>query len=159
MRVVNGKVVLEPDDIKLGRPKKARGRVWAKLLEDVDTTKENGFAFQGRFLRVRGDPAYIDDTVPVGSFIVAAEATGSTNHPWTDIALYKVTADGIEELYRNDFVRKSDKIIAINDIAEILKKEKGQEGEDDELMKAIEELFNKFGKQRVLEYIEKLRGD
>jgi len=125
--IVDGNVVvLEKGDIDLGRPHKATRKIWAKLLEKVDITKDNGYAFEGRFLRVKGDPAWIDDTVPVGSFIVATIAKGSTKHPKTGIALYKVTADKIEELYWGDFEYRADKVRAIKEIAEIFEQEKNK---------------------------------
>jgi len=125
--IVDGNVVvLEKGDIDLGRPHKATKKIWAKLLEKVDTTKDNGYAFEGRFLKVKGDPAWIDDVVPVNSFIVATIAKGSTKHPKTGIALYKVTADKIEELYWGDFEYRADRIRAIKEIAEIFEQEKNK---------------------------------
>jgi hypothetical protein len=117
MLVKENMVILEKGDIDLGRPHKATKRIWAKLLERVDISKESGYAFEGRFLRVKGDPAWIDDKVPVGSFIVATRAWGSTRHPKTGIALYRVTESGVEELYSSGFEYKSEKIKAIKEIA------------------------------------------
>jgi len=125
--IVDGNVViLEKRDVDLGRPHKAKRTVWAKVLERVDTTKENGFAFEGRFLRVTGDPAWIDDKVHVGAFIVATFASGSTKHPSTGIALVRVTAEKIEQLYVGSFDTKSDRIRAIKEIAEIFEREKNK---------------------------------
>lgn len=77
MKIYDGKAILEQGDIGLGRPHKAKRKIWAKLLEGVDTTQKGGYAFQGRWLKVTGDPRWIDDEVPVGSLIVATMAWGS----------------------------------------------------------------------------------
>jgi len=126
MLVDGNVVILEKGDLDLGRPRKAKRTVWAKELERVDQTKENGYAFEGRFLRVLGDPAWIDDKVHVGAFIVATFASGSTKHPSTGIALVRVTAEKIEQLYVGSFDTKSDRIRAIKEIAEIFEREKNK---------------------------------
>ncbi len=118
----NGKVVLGKDDITLGRPQKARKRVWARVLtEPVDTTKTNGFAFSGTWLKVRGDPAFIDDIVTPPCFIVATTADGSAKHPRTGISLFKVEKDGtITELFHGGFDDKAESAASIKAIAEIV---------------------------------------
>jgi len=126
MLVKENMIILEKGDINLGRPHKATKRIWAKLLERVDVSKDSGYAFEGRFLRVKGDPAWIDDTVPIGAFIVATFARGSTKHPETGIALVRVTAEKIEELYVGSFDTRADRVRAIKEIAEIFEREKNK---------------------------------
>ena len=93
-------------NIELGDARKAGGvSLWAKQVEKVDITKENGYAFEGRFLsRGKGKRAWkyneIDDVVPVGSYVVAIEQTGSWNHPSADIVLYKAEENGLKQMYR-----------------------------------------------------------
>lgn len=124
-KLANGKVVLGRGDINLGRPKKARKRVWAKVLtEPVDTEKSNGFAFKGRWLRVRGDPAFIDDMVEPPAYIVATAGDGSTNHPRTGIRLYKVDEEGnVELLFAGYFDEKAESVNAIKTIADMVNEE------------------------------------
>jgi len=58
---------------------------WAKLVTSVDTTKTNGYAFQGKFLDVQSE-----HLVPVGSVIV--EVCGK------NITAYQAVEDGFEEI-------------------------------------------------------------
>jgi len=57
---------------------------WAKRITGVDTTKTNGYAFQGNFLDVRSE-----HKLPVGSIVV--EVCGD------DITAYELTENGKKE--------------------------------------------------------------
>lgn len=56
---------------------------WSKLVKSVDTTKTNGYAFNGEFLNVN-----YEHKLPVGSII--AEVCGET------IKVYKIDEDGFD---------------------------------------------------------------
>jgi len=162
----NGKVVLEKDDITLGRPQKARKRVWARVLtEPVDTTKTNGFAFSGTWLKVRGDPAFIDDIVTPPCFIVATTADGSAKHPRTGISLFKVEKETITELFHGGFDDKAESAASIKAIAEIVnpffeQKKKEETGMDGWLMVAIGVgLYDKAGvAEAMLRFMTKVEA-
>lgn len=121
-KISENKIVLGKGDVNLGRPMNARKRIWAKqLTEPVDTTKTNGFAFIGRWLKVRGDPAYIDDVVEAPAFVVATAAWGSAKHPRTGVLLLKVDIDGtVEEVFSGDFDDKAESAASVKAIAEIV---------------------------------------
>ncbi len=61
---------------------------WAKLITGVDTTKTNGFAFQGEWLQVTSQ-----NLVPNGSLVV--EFCG---YDGKEFKLYRVTETGKEEI-------------------------------------------------------------
>lgn len=58
---------------------------WAKLVTGVDTTKTNGFAFQGDFLKVEAE-----HKLPVGSIVVEVCDT--------DIFAYRLTSEGKQQI-------------------------------------------------------------
>jgi hypothetical protein len=60
---------------------------WAKLVTGVDTSKTNGYAFQGDFLKVEAE-----HKLPVGSIVV--EVCDA------DIFAYRLTPNGKEEIAR-----------------------------------------------------------
>lgn len=62
---------------------------WAKLVKSVDTTKTNGYAFAGDFLKVEAE-----HKVPVGSIII--EVCGST------ITAYEMTKGGKVKIDHSD---------------------------------------------------------
>lgn len=136
----DGKVAIGKGDVSLGRPMKTRKKVWAKLLEDkVDTSKLNGYAFTGRFLKVRGDPAYIDAVIEVPAFIVATAAWGSSKHPRTGIILYKIDEEGnIEELFSDYYDTQAEMANAVTEIAKIVNQYFSND--KDEMDEVIEEL-------------------
>lgn len=62
---------------------------WAKAVTAVDTTKTNGFAFSGDFLKVRNEYKLL-----VGTIIVEVCDT--------DITCYRLVPEGKEKLYTGD---------------------------------------------------------
>jgi len=151
------KVFLE-DKILLGRPFKARRRVWAKKLEKVDTTKDNGYAFQGDWLKTVGDPAYIDDSVEAPCWVVCTVAKGSTRHPRTGIVLYRVHENGeVEEVFSSNFDTKKERAEAVQEIAKIV-----NSAEDNKIQRAqqlVNELIELLGsKEDVIKMIEEAQA-
>ena len=70
-------------------PREGRWKSWAKLLERVDRSKPNGFAFEGEFLR-RGERA----EVPVGSLILVYTEEGSRKNWYPVVHVLRAEADG-----------------------------------------------------------------
>ena len=144
-------------DIELGDARKATSKLWAKELKRVDVTKDNGYAFEGRFLnREKSKAGYkynkLDDTVPVGAFVVAVEEHGSWNYPGQDIVLYRATEDGLKEVYRNEW-KASTKKEAIRAIAEIVNQ---SNVEEEILREQLRSLVEKYSKERILEILNEL---
>jgi len=146
-------------ELVLGDARKTGGQsLWAKELEKVDTTKTNGYAFEGRFLRkASGKKGWkynqIDDVVTVGAYVVAIEQVGSWNHPAADIVLYKAEETGLKEVYRNEW-KPATKKEAIREIAEIVNKITINE----ELKQKLQELIDKYGYEQVAYTLSKLGG-
>ncbi|MBW2561593.1 MAG: hypothetical protein JRE40_12170 [Deltaproteobacteria bacterium] len=146
-------------DLVLGDGRKTGGvKLWAKELERVDTSKENGYAFEGRFLRKASGKAgwkynQIDDVVAVGAYVVAIVQTGSWNHPRADIVLYRAEETGLKEVYRNEW-KTSTKKQAIREIAEIVNKQEINE----ELKQKLQELIDRYGYEQVAYTLSKI-GD
>lgn len=67
-------------------------RGWTKLVTAVDTSKTNGYAFEGRFL-----PDGEHD-LPIGAVVIEKNPEGSAKHGWDAGVCYTVGADG--GLYR-----------------------------------------------------------
>lgn len=67
----------------------ARHKNWAKIVENVDETKSNGWAFDGEFIAAGG----IQD-VPVGSVIVVYGEKGSRANPQIEARVFIANGDG-----------------------------------------------------------------
>lgn len=63
-------------------------RGWTKLVKDVDTTKDNGFAFLGNFLS-----SGIQD-LPIGSILVQKNPEGNFKQGWHSAVCLQVLPDG-----------------------------------------------------------------
>lgn len=103
---------------------------WAKLINKVDVTKTNGFAFDGQFLDVQSEHK-IDE----GSLIV--EVCGD------DVSLFRLEKDGKVELAKTKRNKMSS---LIEKAAEELKKTKPKEMGLLELMARKEELLKELDK-------------
>ena len=79
------KVVYEHECKGSARHHLMKYKHWAKLITSVDTSKTNGFAFDGEFLDVNSE-----HKIDVGSLVV--EACGDT------ITLFRIDEDGKAEL-------------------------------------------------------------
>lgn len=100
-----------------------RKKSWAKVLESVDITKPNGYAFVGNWLR-RGEKAEL----PIGSFVLTYDEPGSMKNWYPVVKLYRVTPDGLEvALEYEGEIRERSWALAVRDrIAEILAESRGE---------------------------------
>ena len=71
-------------------------RGWHKHVTGVDTTKRNGYAFDGQFL------ASGEQDLPLGAIVIEQEPTGSVKNWGKRGIAYEVTPDGLEEFARCD---------------------------------------------------------
>jgi hypothetical protein len=69
-----------------------RYKCWAKVLTGVDTTKSNGFAFIGNFVKVN---ELIE--LPVGVYVLAYQETGSERNKDYEAELFITTNNGLEK--------------------------------------------------------------
>jgi hypothetical protein len=104
-----------------------RHKCWRKLLEKVDTTKANGYAFVGDWLRA-GERAELE----VGSLVLCYDDVGSRKNWRPVVRLLKVLENGaedFEEVFRweGDFRERSWALAVRDDIAAILAEEQGQQ--------------------------------
>ncbi len=67
----------------------ARHKNWAKVVENVDETKSNGWAFDGEFIAAGG----IQD-VPVGSVVMVYGEKGSRANPQIEARVFVANGDG-----------------------------------------------------------------
>ncbi len=65
-----------------------RHKNWAKVVENVDSTKTSGWAFDGPFVATGG----IQD-VPAGSVLLVYGERGSRANPQSSARVYRVNAD------------------------------------------------------------------
>jgi hypothetical protein len=66
---------------------------WLKIVTRVDTSKTNGYAFEGEFLKEG-----IEIEVPVGAIVIEKEPTGSvknSSHTWN---VYRISPIQIQEV-------------------------------------------------------------
>lgn len=68
----------------------SRYKQWTKILDRVDTSKANGYAFEGTFVHLR---AFIE--VPIGTWFLAYGEMGSRRHATPVVALYRAGEHGL----------------------------------------------------------------
>lgn len=76
-------IVVVPEAEKWAR------KSWAKRLTRIDTSKANGFAFEGDWLQV-GRKAEL----PVGAVVLSFSLAGSRNRAFPIAKIFRVTAEG-----------------------------------------------------------------
>lgn len=79
----------------IGDPKK--GKQWSKYVKSIDEGKNNGFAFQGDFLR-EGEVE-----LPTGATVLRVGFLGSWKNGCLKAEVDKVTAEGLKEVKRFDY--------------------------------------------------------
>ena len=85
-RNISTELVLYTHDCKdSARSHKVKYKHWSKLVTGVDTTKTNGYAFQGEFLNFNAQ-----HKLPVGSIVVEVCEN--------DITAYEIIKDGYKNL-------------------------------------------------------------
>jgi len=81
---------------------------WIKQITSVDSSKRNGYAFEGEFLTAGQE---VD--LPVGAILVRVDPEGSVKNAYQSGHIYRLQADGeMEELesgdWRDDFLTLRD---------------------------------------------------
>ena len=101
----------------------SRKKNWAKVLESVDVSKPNGYAFIGNWLR-RGERAELT----VGSYVLTYDEPGSMKNWYPVVTLYRVTPDGLEAVleYEGEIGERSWALAVRDRIAEILAESQGE---------------------------------
>jgi len=94
-----------------------RGKTWAKVVEHVDTSKTNGFAFEGDFVKLN---QLIEIEVPC--WLLKFSDEGSVKYHEPVVALYRVNENGkLEEKLRAE---GRDWALQLRDrVAELINKE------------------------------------
>lgn len=105
MEVNNRKVVYQHNCYGSANYHFSKYKHWSKLITDIDTSKSNGYAFIGDFLKVESK-----HQVPVGSLIVECCSNS--------LYLYKVIDDEKKEKVLNSSY--SDIIYFIRNVKEVL---------------------------------------
>jgi predicted transcriptional regulator len=94
----------------------SRFKQWVKVLEGVDTTISNGFAFQGNFIRLNQKGEF-----PVGTLLLYFGMEGSRRRQQACVELRVVTPNGLKTLYARDGLDQAWALDVRDNIADILK--------------------------------------
>ena len=100
--------------IDVPRIGEARFKQWTKTVASVDTKKTTGYAFEGEFILQLAE-------LHVGTYMLAfgSEGTRAKNTPL--VVLYRVTTDGLEEVYRKEKLSVTKWALEVrDDIAQII---------------------------------------
>ena len=100
--------------INVPRIGEARFKQWTKTVASVDTKKTTGYAFEGEFIFQLAE-------LHVGTYMLAfgSEGTRAKNTPL--VVLYRVTTDGLEEVYRKEKLSVTKWALEVrDDIAQII---------------------------------------
>ena len=123
------KIVMIPGNLD------SRHKCWRKMLTQVDTTKANGFAFVGDWLRA-GERAELE----VGSLILCYDDVGSRKNWRPVVRLLKVAIENdLEEVFRwdGDFRERSWALAVRDDIAAILDAQGEESPEEGSLLAGL----------------------
>jgi len=88
-------------------------RGWWKRVTRVDSTKKNGFAFEGEFLS-----SGVQEDLPVGAILVENRPRGFVKGGWEEGVAFRVTEQGLVEVarcnhWRKEFLNFRDTIAAL----------------------------------------------
>jgi len=89
-----------------------RHKCWAKTVTRVDTSVSTGYAFEGKFVKAN---ELIE--LPVGTYILGYEQTGSDRNKETEARIYIVTENGLEKTGVETSTTKNDWALRIRDAA------------------------------------------
>ena len=96
--------------IKIGGDRR-KGKCYARLITGIKPGVENGFAFEGRFLREG------EHDLPPGAVVLVREEKGSWKYHRPLATLFKVTTGGLQEVgkfyYDTQFISLRDKILEL----------------------------------------------
>jgi len=116
-RLPDGRWVLR---VVLGDSRKATSKLWAKKVWRVDTTKENGYAFEGEFYRTERGKIYATEIIlKPREIAVAVVQDGSWKNPGQRMDVFVALEDGVYAV-SGEWESKSDKIKTIYLVSEIL---------------------------------------
>ena len=108
-----------------------RKKTWRKILERIDKTKANGYAFVGDWLR-----AGEREELEIGSFILCYDEPGSMKNWYPVVRMFKVGVENdLDEVYcwEGNTRERSWALAVRDDIAAILAAQQGQQPEDSPL--------------------------
>jgi len=104
-----------------------RWKAWAKILEGVDKSKSNGYAFIGKFISLSSRKNKVKYELEVGTIIMVYAEVGSRKYHKPSITLYEVLENGeLEEIYYKLCSGYSWALEVRDEIYEILKKKKAE---------------------------------
>ncbi|ADC64720.1 hypothetical protein Ferp_0547 [Ferroglobus placidus DSM 10642] len=133
--------------INLGDRRKATSSVFAKIVEDIDMSKANGYAFIGNFLNTHKEM-----DLPNGTLLLVVRGEGSWNHPRSQAYLIQIKNSKPVVLISENWKNK----LTIRDKAkEIIDELKGVDVKLAEAKRLIIKAIELVGKEKVLEIIEK----
>ena len=92
-----------------------RFKRWTKTVSKVDTSKTNGFCFEGDFIRSKQE-------LEIGTYILAYGEEGSRNRHSACVELYEVTEDGLKKIYDKRGLSPHWALDVRDDIARIVNK-------------------------------------
>ena len=106
--------------IKIGMARNSGNRIgWMKHVTSVDTTKTNGYAFDGDFI-----PNDTEFEIPAGAIVVACNPEGSVKNNWKSGHIYRVESDGSLTPIESDFNWRKEFLTLRDKVAELVNKEK-----------------------------------
>jgi hypothetical protein len=106
--------------VLLGNPMKATSKLWAKKVKRVDTSKENGYAFEGDFFPT-GRGKYTDAEIILAEreLAIAVIQDGSWKHKGQHMKIF-IVLGGEVYVTASGWETKADKIQTIHLVNEIL---------------------------------------
>ena len=134
------------------RKKGEDGYLFALELERVDEEDLHG---RKLYTYVRKHDVYVDDVVEDNSFVIIT-ATGSWNYPGTYARLCYVHNGELIEICTCKYNTRTEKALARCVIAEIVKRFNGNVDKESEIKMRLEELIERYGKEKVLEVLDGL---
>jgi hypothetical protein len=143
--------------VEMPFPADSRWKYWAKILEDVDTSLSNGYAFKGKFIPL-SDPRHRNIRkveIEVGKIIMVYEEEGSRKYHKPVITLYEVKEDGsLEVIFSHKCDGFSWALEVRDEIKKILYEKKKQKQSKEEKKKILIEQ-----KQKLLAELQQINKE
>jgi hypothetical protein len=139
--------------ITMPKPLDSRWKAWAKVLERVDVSLQNGYAFVGKFIPLSRGGHSVKLEREVGELIMMYSEEGSNKYHKPTVILFEVTGDGLKEIFRHECSGHIGWALEVRDkIAQIVEeRNKSKQSEEAKVKELLERRANLLQELAVVE--------
>jgi hypothetical protein len=130
--------------ITMPKPLDSRWKVWVKILERVNVSRQNGYAFVRKFIPLSSKVHDVRLERKVGELIMMYSEEGSNKYHKPTVILFEVTEEGLKEIFRHECSGHIGWALEVRDkIAQIVEEgDKSKQSEEAKVKELLERRAN-----------------